>query len=144
MLDRYWCLMYDDLLPFPYPKYLNSPLEQNIKELCFIRLFRLFTEKGNLGPTDLEDSRALLYWRGCHFVSTPNSSGQRALHQSTYWQRKIIPSRATFRCTYTRRISISSIETQLLYKVFSVNKKADTLFVQLDKQLSQLAVGHKA
>lgn len=133
------CLIYDDFLPCPYPKYFNSLLEQNIKYSSGC----LFTEKGNLSSTDLGDSRGWPYWRGCHFKSTPNSTGQgpspgastgKGDHNGLQGNTQV----------YTRQATISPIETRLLYKVFSINKKGRALSVPFAKQLSHLAVGHDA
>lgn len=44
---------------------------------------------------------------------------------------------------YTRRITISPMETRILYKVFPMNKKAEALYVSPDKQLLHSAVGHE-
>lgn len=134
------CLIYDDFLSFSYPKYLNSLLEQNMKQLHFILLLKQFTEKDNLSPIDQGDPRAPLYWKGCHFESTPNCTGRGVLHQGIYWRRKMIQSRQP---VHARRITISSMETRLLRKVFPINTKAEALYVSLDKQLSHFTVGHE-
>ena len=76
------------MISYLSPRYFHSLLEQNRKQLYFIRSFSPFMEEGNLRSIDLGESMTLLYWRDSHLESTPNSTGQGALHWGVHWQRK--------------------------------------------------------
>lgn len=119
-------------------------LKQSYFCLDMVKLFSLFLERGNLSSLDLGDPRALLYWRGCQFESTPNSTGQGALCWGINWQRKPeqYPGQPGQHSGIHKKDNNQFHRNQITYKVFAINKNAGVLSVPPDKQLSHLAVGH--
>ena len=78
------CLIYDGFLFFPYPKYLNSLLKQNIKPLYFSKFFKLFMEEGNLSSVGHRCFEGMPVLEEFSFWE----SSKRYWARGAYWQRK--------------------------------------------------------